>query len=62
MLGFHSYRYFLNFESSSKRKVVYIVSCLQTERMQSSKEGKEMFYLTTHSTHLIYVYMASERW
>ena len=27
-----------------------------------NKEGrKEMFYLTTHSTHFIYGYMASER-
>ena len=25
------------------------------------KEGKEMFYVTTHSTHFIYGYMASER-
>ena len=26
----------------------------------SRKERKEMFYLTTHSTHFIYGYMASE--
>ena len=26
------------------------------------KEGKEMFYLTTHSTHFIYGYMASDIW
>ena len=25
-----------------------------------NKEGKEMFYLTTHSTHFIYGYMASD--
>ena len=25
-------------------------------------EGKEMFYLTTHSTHFIYGYMASDIW
>ena len=28
--------------------------------MYSGKERKEMFYLTTHSTHFIYAYMASE--
>ena len=27
---------------------------------QSIRKGKEMFYLTTHSTHFIYDYMASE--
>ena len=26
------------------------------------KEGRECFYLTTHSTHLIYGYMASDIW
>ena len=26
------------------------------------KEGKEMFYLTTHSTHFIYGYIASDIW
>ena len=31
--------------------------------MTSGKEGrKEMFYLTTHSTHFIYGYMASDIW
>ena len=28
----------------------------------SSTEGKGMFYLTTHSTHFIYGYMASDMW
>ena len=28
----------------------------------NNKEGKEMFYLTTHSTHFIYGYMASDIW
>ena len=29
----------------------------------NSEEGrKEMFYLTTHSTHFIYGYMASDIW
>ena len=26
------------------------------------EERKEMFYLTTHSTHFIYGYMASDMW
>ena len=30
---------------------------------ESDREGrKEMFYLTTHSTHFIYGYMASDIW
>ena len=29
---------------------------------EGRKERKEMFYLTTHSTHFIYVYMASDIW
>ena len=29
---------------------------------QLPRKGKEMFYLTTHSTHFIYGYMASDRW
>ena len=28
----------------------------------SQGKGKEMFYLTTHSTHFIYGYMASDIW
>ena len=32
-------------------------------RLMFRKEGKkEMFYLTTHSTHFIYGYMASDIW
>ena len=31
--------------------------------IRTRQEGrKEMFYLTTHSTHLIYGYMASDIW
>ena len=31
--------------------------------IQAKKEGrKKMFYLTTHSTHFIYGYMASDIW
>ena len=32
-------------------------------KAEQKKEGrKEMFYLTTHSTHFIYGYMASDIW
>ena len=31
-----------------------------TEKMVSIRKGKEMLYLTTHSTHFIYGYMASD--
>ena len=30
--------------------------------LQKERKGKEMFYLTTHSTHFIYGYMASDIW
>ena len=38
-----------------------------TRRLQGTREGwrereREMFYLTTHSTHFIYGYMASDIW
>ena len=41
--------------------------CLQetfqdTENRVSGRGRKEMFYLTTHSTHFIYAYMASDIW
>ena len=33
------------------------------DKMVDSKEGrKEMFYLTTHSTHFVYGYMAPDIW
>ena len=32
------------------------------EREIDRERGKEMFYLTTHSTHFIYGYMASDIW
>ena len=32
------------------------------ERVLSRKREREMFYLTTHSTHFIYGYMASDIW
>ena len=31
-------------------------------RDRETRKGKEMFYLTTHSTHFIYGYMASDIW
>ena len=31
-------------------------------RKEGRKKKKEMFYLTTHSTHFIYGYMASDIW
>ena len=38
----------------------------ESERVKKSERGKEgrkeMFYLTTHSTHFIYGYMASDIW
>ena len=33
-----------------------------TSNNTNKKKGKEMFYLTTHSTHFIYGYMASDIW
>ena len=30
--------------------------------MEGEDERKEMFYLTTHSTHFIYGYMVSDIW
>ena len=37
--------------------------CLENRQELPAKERrKEMFYLTTHSTHFIYGYMASDIW
>ena len=37
--------------------------CLDDTRLVGEEERKkEMFYLTTHSTHFIYGYMASDIW
>ena len=30
--------------------------------VSGERKGKEMFYLTTHSTHFIYGYIASDIW
>ena len=32
------------------------------ETIKTNRKGKEMFYLTAHSTHFIYGYMASDIW
>ena len=41
----------------------YIIHIFHFTHNPSQKEGtKEMFYLTTHSTHFIYGYMASDIW
>ena len=40
-----------------------IVTRISTGCPERTDQGrKEMFYLTTHSTHFIYVYMASDIW
>ena len=36
--------------------------CLADHERPCSKREREMFYLTTHSTHFIYGYMASDIW
>ena len=41
---------------------LYGVGQSKNVRLLNSTGRKEMFYLTTHSTHFIYGYMASEIW
>ena len=41
---------------------LYGVRHMVKDHSDSEKEGREMFYLTTHSTHFIYGYMASDIW
>ena len=52
--------------ASARGAILRCAGCCDTCRATSSairKEGrKEMFYLTTHSTHFIYGYMASDIW
>ena len=43
----------------SRTSVVYYEVC---PRSRLTRGRKEMFYLTTHSTHFIYGYMASDKW
>ena len=56
----------LNTISQISLLTVYIIRSLcsgpATTRVGLSLGRKEMFYLTTHSTHFIYGYMASDIW
>ena len=40
----------------------YFDFIFQGKHIFFNRKGKEMFYLTTHSTHFIYGYMASDIW
>ena len=52
-----------NVLSASLNKTFLSLSSHYTFRLsQLSPRRKEMFYLTTHSTHFIYGYMASDIW
>ena len=42
--------------------VVNAAECRRRWRLQGLQREREMFYLTTHSTHFIYGYMASDIW
>ena len=44
-----------------KQRPWYVLSCLWDDVYKRERE-REMFYLTTHSTHFIYGYMASDIW
>ena len=41
---------------------LYGVRHMVKDHLASEKGRKEMFYLTTHSTHFIYGYMVSDIW
>ena len=43
-------------------QVSYFKKINNNKQTQTNKREKEMFYLTTHSTHFIYGYMASDIW
>ena len=47
----------INFIFFSKSSVIVI-----RRRFRSKRKGKEIFYLTAHSAHFIYGYMASDVW
>ena len=49
----------INFEG--KRQEIVQYAKLNSNKNQRERE-REMFYLTTHSTHFIYGYMASDIW
>ena len=43
--------------------VIHAITCLGCNEITSEEQReREMFYLTTHSTHFIYGYMASDIW
>ena len=44
------------------RRVPCAASCSLFGEVRSREREREMFYLTTHSTHFIYGYMASDIW
>ena len=39
-----------------------LVERMHLKFCKQERQGKEMFYLSTHSTHFIYGYMASDIW
>ena len=41
---------------------LHLVPLSKMDAIQSRERKREMFYLTTHSTHFIYGYMASDIW
>ena len=49
------------FENAGLVACAILLLCLSGTVKVNLKEGK-MFYLTTHSTHFIYGYMASDIW
>ena len=55
--------FFSNPKSKTRTRDFQLYHCLRRLDSDSCNEGrKEMFYLTTHSTHFIYGYMASYIW
>ena len=43
-------------------KSVFVMKPVTRKQISSCNREREMFYLTTHSTHFIYGYMASDIW
>ena len=53
------------FLNSTAYSTICLIGCgalASKKNSQMNKIKKEMFYLTTHSTHFIYGYMASDIW
>ena len=48
--------------STRQRQHCMVIGCCGPVHIGSWQGRKEMFYLTTHSTHFIYGYMASDIW